>query len=81
VLVPIDGDCPGVAVGLARVINEARRIAAERSVHDTIVVQAEHVRAKSFVVIFEFPAPEHMRIRIRRNTKTPASQYLRSATF
>ena len=47
VLLPLDVDDPRVAVGLAGVVDEARRVAVHRGVHHVEVVDAEHVTADS----------------------------------
>ena len=45
VLVAVHADDPRVAVGLARVVDEASRVAVHGSVHHLKVVDAEHVAA------------------------------------
>jgi len=45
VLLAVHGDDPRVAVGLARVVDEAGGVAVHRGVHHLVVVDAEHVAA------------------------------------
>lgn len=47
VLLAIHGDHPGVAVGLAGVVDEAGSVAVHRGIHHLIVIDAKHVAANA----------------------------------